>query len=111
MGTKKYAELLDEMDVIGQLWACLLRMPLGHSRGELFACNLTNLCSFRSRHDTREAYVYLVVFDRRYRHLSYKAESARYSLQDDPDCAHLRSVLEGDPITQEDIRRCRKSLR
>jgi hypothetical protein len=85
-------------------------MRKAHPRSELFASNLTCLCSYRGREDTREAYIYLVTFDTAYRKLTHKAATARYSLQTDPDCEYLRSVLEAKPVTKEEIETCKRSL-
>jgi hypothetical protein len=110
LGQKNYEELLTEKRVIERLWVSLRKMRRGHPRADVTASNLTNLCSLLVSPDTRDAYIYLLAIDDRYLDLNHKAPTALYSLQGDPDCAHLRTILEKSPITREEISECIHSL-
>jgi hypothetical protein len=107
---RKYSELLKDKNVIGRLWAALHKMPAEHPRAEHIAHTLTNLCSLEKRPDTREAYIHLVAVDGSYFDLEHKKPTALYSLQTDPDCEYLRTVLQDQPISQEEIDQCKRSL-
>jgi hypothetical protein len=110
LGPAKYEKLLEKEKVIERLWVSLRKMPRGHPRAEVTASNLTNLCSVCRRFDTREAYIYLAAIDERYGNLKHKAPTALHSLEMDPDCTHLRAVLEANPVTRKEIEECKQSL-
>ena len=110
LGHEKYVKLLARQRVVECLWISLRAMPKGHPRAEVTASNLTNFCSLLRRPDTRQAYIHLLAVNASSRALTYKAPTALFSFEDDPDCEHLRAELRVNPITKEEVLRCKLSL-
>jgi hypothetical protein len=111
LGREQYTKQLEELKVIDRLWAAVRTARRGHPRATLFADNLTSLCSYLRRDDARNAYVYLVTFDPAYRNLAHKVATDRYPIATDEDSKYLRSLLDTNPVSDEEIDECKRSLR